>query len=298
MPELAEVHVMVEALNERVSSLIAKGMDTVSGSFTHQNFLKRGLDLGVLSGQKLVAPFCTRKAKYILLHFSEGILLCHNKFTGYWDTKEEPWSFDYLEFKRELDAIERDVRCGIWVTNPSYQGSDCLRFHDARCLGLLKWYPKEVAPTDFHELKNMGPDVIQTTTTDPAFGERWDWQEFDSKLSQSKQAIKLYLLDQKNQAGVGNIYACEALYRVGVHPSIPSKNLTQAQRISLYEWIIRLLGEAIAQKVKYDGYIRVFRKEQCPLGHGIARIVQSNRGTYLCPTCQPMAMVGFEFMRD
>jgi formamidopyrimidine-DNA glycosylase len=130
-----------------------------------------------------------------------------------------------------------------------------------------------------------------------------------------RQAIKTKLLDQSLVAGVGNIYACEALYRSGISPRRRGGSLTKAEVATLCRTIRRVLAEAIrlgstipldfAGTAGRDGLfyygsavgredfyaerLRVYDQagEACPkCGKTIRRIVQGGRGTYYCPGCQ------------
>lgn len=274
LPELPECHVMAQAMN-----IHTEGVGKVVDWYVHPNFLKLALPMKDMLGQGLKTPFVTRKAKYLILHFDSGVLLCHNKFTGYWDTKNKPWSFNYLEYDRNPEQESKDIRLRIHCEN------DSLQFHDARCLGFLKWFPDETY-TQAHELVNMGPEVLFTSTLDEHFAREWLVADFQQNLKRSAQPIKLFLLDQKRQAGVGNIYACESLFRVGIHPERHANTLSFDDAEKLHRTIRNLLDDAINHDVKYDEYIKVFRQKECPLGHPIERLIQANRGTYFCSVCQ------------
>lgn len=138
---------------------------------------------------------------------------------------------------------------------------------------------------------------------------------FATALKGSRQAIKVKLLDQTLVAGVGNIYASEALYRAGISPRLPANRLTQAQVTRLGQAIRRVLTEAIRRGstvplnfagtgardglfyygrtgetgIFFSERLLVYdrRGEPCPkCGTAIKRFVQAARGTYFCPTCQ------------
>jgi formamidopyrimidine-DNA glycosylase len=119
--------------------------------------------------------------------------------------------------------------------------------------------------------------------------------------------IKAFLLDQRRVAGIGNIYADEALYRSGIHPGRQSGSLGE-QEISLLHTAVRqVLQEGIDRRgTTLSDYrdangsagtnasnLRVYGRggigtcEQC--GTPLERLVIAGRGTHICPTCQPAA---------
>jgi len=138
---------------------------------------------------------------------------------------------------------------------------------------------------------------------------------FQRALKRSAQPIKVKLLDQELIAGVGNIYACEALLRAGISPKRPAKKLTLTQIGQLWRAIREVLSEAIeggstvplnySGTDKRDGLfyfgrapeapdfyaerLRVYDREGLPCGAcrtPIRRLVQAARSTFYCPRCQ------------
>jgi len=120
--------------------------------------------------------------------------------------------------------------------------------------------------------------------------------------------IKALLLDQRRIAGVGNIYADEALYRAGIHPRRPAGRLTSEQHGRLREAVIEALNAGIdARGATIDDFRHVDgvrgsfqdqflvhrrageRCERC--GTEIVKMVVAGRGTYVCETCQPRPRV-------
>ncbi|HEV3071568.1 MAG TPA: bifunctional DNA-formamidopyrimidine glycosylase/DNA-(apurinic or apyrimidinic site) lyase [Solirubrobacteraceae bacterium] len=116
--------------------------------------------------------------------------------------------------------------------------------------------------------------------------------------------IKALLLDQRRIAGVGNIYADEALYRAGIHPRRPAGKLSTAQHLLLREAVIEALqagidarGATIDDFRHVDGVRGSFQDqflvhrragEPCgKCGRTIVKMVVAGRGTYVCETCQP-----------
>jgi formamidopyrimidine-DNA glycosylase len=116
--------------------------------------------------------------------------------------------------------------------------------------------------------------------------------------------VKAFVLDQKRIAGVGNIYADEALFRAGVHPLRPAGRLTRADWVRVHEGIEEALQAGIdAKGASIDDYrhidgargsfqdqflVHLRAGQPCPrCGREIRKIVVGGRGTYVCEHCQP-----------
>ncbi len=171
----------------------------------------------------------------------------------------------------------------------------------------------------FEDTRYFGRMTLDTSSVDglgpEPLGEAFDTDCFHAQLKRSAQAIKVKLLDQSLVAGVGNIYACEALHRAGISPRRQSRRLTRPQADRLRGGIREILAAAIelgstirldfAGSGKKDGLFyyggseaapdTVFERfavydregEPCPdCGAAIKRIVQAARSTFFCPKCQ------------
>ncbi len=155
-------------------------------------------------------------------------------------------------------------------------------------------------------LRNLGPEPLES-----AFALR----PFAAALRRSRQAIKVKLLDQSLLAGVGNIYASEALFRAGIAPALPARRLSESQVRRLRLAIRAVLRQAIAGgstvPLNYTGQgasdrlfyfgrapgapdyyeerLQVYDRagQPCPrCKTPIRRRVQAARSTYYCPRCQ------------
>ena len=120
----------------------------------------------------------------------------------------------------------------------------------------------------------------------------------------SRAPIKAFLLDQRKVAGVGNIYADEALFRARVHPLRPARQLTRAQVAALRDGVVAALGEGLAAKgASIDDFrhpdgvqgsfqdrflIHLREGEPClDCGRPVRKLRAAGRGTYVCERCQP-----------
>ena len=115
--------------------------------------------------------------------------------------------------------------------------------------------------------------------------------------------IRNWLLDQRRVAGIGNIYAVEALYRAGVRPTRRAKTLTRRETAALRDTLRAVLQESIdargttisdyrdasGERGEFDQRLRVYDREGLPCrecGSIIKRVVLSNRSAFYCPQCQ------------
>jgi formamidopyrimidine-DNA glycosylase len=157
---------------------------------------------------------------------------------------------------------------------------------------------------DLSALERLGPEPLE---------EEFSTEYFAEGLSKSRQPIKVKLLDQSLVAGVGNIYASEALFRARISPKLSARRLTFEQKERLRLSIGDVLNEAIesgsrasldyagvegrdrlfyfgsADGVAYEERLRVYDREGQPClvcGTPIRRIVQAARSTFYCRKCQ------------
>jgi formamidopyrimidine-DNA glycosylase len=125
------------------------------------------------------------------------------------------------------------------------------------------------------------------------------------RLARGRRApVKAFLLDQRRIAGVGNIYADEALFRARIHPLRPAGSLTRAQCEALAAAVRDALGAGLAAGgatiddfrhadgvsggFQHEFLVHRRRGEPCPVcGGDIVKFVAGGRGTYACETCQP-----------
>lgn len=176
-----------------------------------------------------------------------------------------------------------------------------LFFNDQRKFGFVK-----VLPTTEVELDKFIAQLGK---------EPWEMQpgELLEKCRRHARApIKAVLLDQKNIAGLGNIYADESLFYAGVHPATMAGTLTEAQVAKILEGACKIMtsaiesgGSTMATYVRPDGstgdylekFAQVFRRDgqPCPkCGTVIQKTRCAGRGTHVCPACQKLPLEGTE----
>jgi formamidopyrimidine-DNA glycosylase len=172
-----------------------------------------------------------------------------------------------------------------------------LRFFDQRKFGrlVLTSDPQQV-------LGDLGPEPLGDDLTAARLGEM---------LARRRGRIKPLLLNQRFLAGLGNIYADEALWRAGIHPLRQADTLVSAEVRRLHRGIRAVLRAAIEgggttlpdagyQRVdgrsgEFAGQLSVYGRagQPCPrCGTDVERIKVSQRGTHLCSRCQPLLEIG------
>ena len=228
-----------------------------------------------------------RRSKYILVDLSSGeTLIIHLGMSGRILVSDEPQG----RFHRPISASERHDHVVLHMTDGA-----TVTFNDARRFGAM-----DLASTDSLEehrlLAGLGPEPLGNSFHDDVLIERFH---------RKNAPVKSVLLDQKIVAGLGNIYACESLYRSKISPTRKAGQISNPQIRALVSAIRQVLNDAIEaggsslRDFRHsDGELGYFqhsfnvygregqpcRKRGC--GGNIARIVQSGRSTFYCPKCQ------------
>jgi formamidopyrimidine-DNA glycosylase len=174
-------------------------------------------------------------------------------------------------------------------------GGERLVFDDQRHFGLMK-IVKTNELSEAKELKKLAPEPFSIEFS-PDYLMR--------AANGSKRSLKEFLIDQTKVCGLGNIYACEAMFAAGLAPHKPTSKLTKQSILRLHASIRAVLSEAIAHSGSqpvdpenldgsyfsagttagwfvYDREDRPCRKCERP----IKRLKQGGRSTYYCPNCQ------------
>ncbi len=226
-----------------------------------------------LVGQEVVGV--GRRGKFVLIHLASGAtLVVHLRMTG--RLRVEPAGSEA--------ANDRHVRAWFELAD-----SRMLVFTDQRKFGRV-WLVPDVTAL----LARLGPEPLT---------EAFDVDALAAKLKRRKAAIKGVLLDQHLIAGVGNIYANEALFMAGIHPARPADSLTEDELFRLVAAIRQVLREAIGargttlrdyrppfgEQGEYQFVLRVHDRagEPCRVcGTPVEYAHIAQRGTYWCGRCQ------------
>jgi formamidopyrimidine-DNA glycosylase len=270
VPELPEVETVVRGLRDDVIGRTITGAEVdwppqIVG-MPPEGFADR------LRGQRIERLY--RRGKYIVFELSDDVLIIHLRMTGRL----------YVAAPGEVGEADRWLR----VMFPLDDGRE-LRFSNLRKLGRVYL----VADVD-EVLGGLGPEPLADDFTLDAFRER---------LARRSGVIKPLLLNQSFIAGVGNIYADEALWHARIAPTRRADTLDPAEVERLYDAVRLVLQEGIRHEGssfswyrKPDGspggYQRHFKAygrtgEPCPrCGTPLTRITLGQRGTHFCPVCQ------------
>jgi formamidopyrimidine-DNA glycosylase len=273
MPELPEVETVVRGLR---APLIGHTITSMWYDWENSIGLPHVTEFETrIIGQKVTG--ISRRAKFIVIELDTDLLLVHLRMTGRLYVADAGASNENDRWVHVKFGLDRNRE---------------LRFSDSRKFG-------KVYLTDNLETVtgNIGPEPLEDAFTLEIFRER---------LGGRGKKIKALLLDQSFIAGVGNIYADEALHRAGIHPERSSDSLTAAEQAALY----RTVRAALADGIDYEGAsVNWYRKPDGTTGnsqdhffvygrdgqmcktceqHTIEKIRVAQRGTHFCPHCQPL----------
>ena len=271
MPELPEVETIKNELAPWVVGQRFTEVTILDTRLVYGGSIKK-FSSGLI-GQKVKC--LERRGKYLIFHLSNGkSLVMHLRMTG-----------SLLLNPREVNRYAR----AVFHLSSGHR----LVFNDRRRLGLI-WLVDDANTV----VCKLGPEPLDESFTPDILEQR---------LSQHHIAVKAALLDQRIVAGLGNMYADEALFAANIHPLRKADDLSRKEVQTLYQSIRRVLGAAIGCKgASVDTYVRpkgelgtahfdfkVAHKigEPCPIcGNNIERCVVQNRGSYFCPRCQPSGL--------
>lgn len=256
MPELPEVEAARLALSK-----VAEGQTIARLRLPHPSLAKRVSPARrrLLAGR--VIERVERRGKHQLLHLDDGrTLSIHFRMNGDWD------------IGTVNDPDPRFTRASLELANGTR-----IALVDSRALSTVELYDKGEGEPE------LGPEP-----SDPAFNA----DTLGVALTRRRGAIKPALLDQKMVAGIGNIYASEALWVAKISPKAKAASLSAHRRERLVMAIREVLSDAPAGRywAKHDdSRWNVYDREgeHCPrCGATIRRIVQAGRSTYYCPVDQ------------
>lgn len=271
MPELPEV----ETTKTSLLPLINEKVIRVT---VHQSSLRWPIPDNVqkLVGQKLIK--LSRRSKYILAEFENDSMLWHLGMSGSFricETTEELRKHDHLIIQFE------DME---------------LRYHDPRRFGCILWLDEH---SQTKLIDTLGPEPLSDT---------FNANYLADKLKSKNTAIKVAIMDNHVVVGVGNIYATESLFNLGIHPAQPASSLSREQIEKLVIEIKRILKQAIdlggstlrdfSNAMGENGYF-----QQTLLAYGrvgemcvncettLENIKLGQRASAFCPQCQPLKKV-------
>jgi formamidopyrimidine-DNA glycosylase len=281
VPELPEVETIARGLHRAISGKTFGGAEV---RLPRVVVAKDPRPLGeALAGDRITQV--GRRGKFVVMSLASGrSLVVHLRMTGrliVQAARPEPSPSTGSGQAREL------VRYANVVL--AFTDGSRLTFADARTFGRMRLVePEEAWAADFG-LEPLSHD--------------FSFERFSELLAGRTTPIKVFLLDQRRIAGIGNIYACEALWEARIRPTLPAGKLSKQARQRLHESITGVLRRAIEMRgTSVDDYVdadglrggyqnklSVYGRhgEDCPrCGRKIVRTVIAQRGTWSCTRCQ------------
>ena len=276
MPELPEVEVTRQGVAPYLENA------TVHAVIVRREGLRWPFPQGlsaILVGQTIRTT--GRRGKYLLIHFDHGSLIIHLGMSG------------HLRILPANEAAHKHDHFDLVIHSQS--GLTAMRLTDPRRFGAVLWHPVQDGPILQHGLlAKLGVEPLEAA--------------FSGKLlhratRKRGSAIKQVLLAGDIVVGVGNIYACESLFRAGINPKTAANQISLARYNKLAEAIRTILAAAIVQGGStlrdflgadgQSGYFQqsyfVYDRTELPChicGNPIRQLKQGQRSTFYCMSCQ------------
>ncbi len=286
MPELPEVETVVRQLEPEIEGHRVERLEVLDPRWSRPVPPQQLGD--AVSGSTIER--LGRRGKYILMHLDGArTLVMHLRMTGNLILREGEEMLDPSEGRRlyesERSTEERHLRARFVLDDRELWFTDPRRFGEAFLI--------EDAGLD-ERFAKLGVEPFSPEFTAQALGEM---------AAGRKAPLKSFLLDQSGVAGVGNIYADEALFRAELHPLSPAGSMKPEHLEALRDALVAALEEGIdAGGSSIDDYrdargekgsmqdeflVHTREGEECHrCGGTIVRIVVGGRSTYFCPGCQ------------
>lgn len=274
MPELPEVETIRGQLHSALKGKkIAKVEVRREKSWRGHPTLKLRNGNGVIG---LTIIEVARVGKYLFFHTDEAVgLIGHLKMTGRMIVKNG----DFYETAKHTRVVI------------SFVDATKMFFWDTRVFGYLE-VTDDSRKAQERQDKRLGKDPWQITTI-----------EFEKLCNKYKRPVKNIILDQALLAGVGNIYANDALWKAKIDPRKPGSEMTKKQCSALLHALREVMERGLAtggasdnsyvnahnEKGSYQKEFLVYRKQGAPClrcGTKLVRIVVGGRGTFVCEKCQ------------
>ena len=280
MPELPEV----ETMRRGIAAIVGGTVVGAERTACHLKPIAISPDLPTFRSNTLGrrAEGVERLGKRVLVRLDDGAAIVFEpRMTGLLLLQDPP-DRQHLRFRLTLTGAAASQLC----------------YWDRRGLGSITLMLPGECPARW-DSSRLGPDPLQI-----------DARQLQARLARSRRAIKVALLDQRALAGIGNLYASEILNVARIHPECRCDRLTDDQWHRLHAAMHQVLDEAIRHEGStladgtyrnarntpggYQQHHRVYARAQqlCrTCGQGVVqRLVQAQRSTFFCPSCQPVAM--------
>lgn len=269
MPELPEVEVTRLSFAHAIADSVV-----VAAHLGKPLRWPLGVSTSSLKGQTIFGV--RRRGKYLLIDFSEGLLLVHLGMSGSLTFKlnpSPPGQHDHFDL----------------VTN---RGT--LRLNDPRRFGAVVFAQDEDDPVAQKLLGHLGAEPL---------AQDFDFARFSDAMACCNAPVKSVLLAGKVVVGVGNIYASEVLFAAGIRPTVKASGLSRPRLLRLQQAIravlafavqkggstLRDFSDALGQAGHFQQDAMVYGREGQPCKKCDAKIKllrQGQRSTFFCPQCQ------------
>jgi formamidopyrimidine-DNA glycosylase len=276
MPELPEVEVTRRGVAPHLEGRVVEGV-VLRRAGLRWPFPEHLGEL--LAGKRILNT--GRRGKYLLLGFEHGTLIIHLGMSGH-----------LRVLPPDVEARKHD-HFDLVVRGP--QGEQVLRLHDPRRFGAVLWHGIDDGELEQHVLlRGLGVEPLEGQFSG----------ELLYRATRKRSApIKQVLLAGDIVVGVGNIYACESLFRAGINPKTPAGRISRARCDRLADAIRTVLAAAIVQGgstlrdfIGVNGQSGYFQQtyfvydragEPCRnCGAPVRQITQGQRSTFYCANCQ------------
>lgn len=278
MPELPEVETIKRSLEKKLIGKIISNVNVLE----KKQFIG---DKKTLLNKKITSLI--RKGKILTLNFSNSLFLSiHLKLSGQLLYADKLNQAVFKNIIPRTDTNKMPGKTTRIIIN--FKDKSALFFNDLRKFGWMKLGNKPEAP--------KGPDALSKDFT---------LDYFQKAILSTKKPIKILLMEQNKIAGIGNIYANDALFEARINPLRKASSLTVQEIKKLYNTTLAILNEGIVNKGSsgademyvlpdgskggYQYHFRVYQREgeQCPnCQDKVKRIKQGGRSTFFCPKCQ------------
>jgi len=267
MPELPEVETTKNGLEKLLTNKKISKVEILNPN------LRWRINQSIISklNNKTINSF-SRRGKYILFNFDKGHLMIHLGMSG---------KINVVDMNQPLKKHDHFLL---------YFNNEVMRFNDPRRFGSIFF------------LENLNHKLLNSLGVEPledTFHENYLYEKSRNKT----QNVKAFIMDSKIVVGVGNIYACESLFKTGINPKTKANKISRQLYVNLSTNIKEVLNKAIKAGgttlqdfAKVDGKPGYFSQELSVYGREnencyncngkIQRIIQNQRSTFYCPKCQ------------
>lgn len=272
MPELPEVETVLQTLKHQLNNPTITNVQVL-----YDKMIEPDVDTfcNALCNEQIIQYH--RHGKYLIFECKNVYFITHLRMEGKF----------YIQDPKE--EISKHIHVIFTLDNGKQ-----LRYHDTRKFGRMYVYDKSNEITKLDALKNVGKDAFDETLT---------FMDLYKESRKHTYTLKQFLLDQKNIAGIGNIYADEICFACKLHPQSKVHKLSKKDFEQILFHTRRILNGAIksggttirsyTSSLGVDGRFQLQLKvhdkkgELCPVcGNVIEKIQLNGRGTSFCKTCQ------------